>query len=103
MVEKEAVRLARITGKPVQVVYSRQEEFFSDRFHPAVVMKIRAGVAAGKIVLWDSQVFEAGDREGNPFYDIPHKRVASAGGWQAFGEQQYLRARIAHRRPGGAG
>ncbi len=78
----EAARLAKITGKPVQVVYSRQEEFFYDRFRPAAVMKIRAGVAGGKIVLWDGQVFGAGEREANPFYDIPHKRVASAGGWQ---------------------
>jgi isoquinoline 1-oxidoreductase len=85
----EAARLAKITGKPVQVVYSRQEEFFYDRFRPAAVMKIRAGVAlngssiaaASKIVLWDSQVFGAGDREANPFYDIPNKRVTSAGGW----------------------
>jgi len=66
----------------VQVVYSRQEEFFYDRFRPAAVMKIRAGVAAGKIVLWDGQVFGAGEREATPFYDIPHTRVASAGGWQ---------------------
>ena len=78
----EAARLAKITGKPVQVAYSRQEEFFYDRFRPAAVMKIRAGVAGGKIVLWDSHVFGAGEREANPFYDIPHKRTASAGGWQ---------------------
>jgi CO/xanthine dehydrogenase Mo-binding subunit len=78
----EAARLAKIVGRPVQVVYSRQEEFFHDRFRPAAVMKIRAGVAGGKIVLWDGHVVGAGDREANPFYDIPHKRVASAGGWQ---------------------
>ncbi len=77
----EAARLAKITGNPVQVVYSRQEEFFYDRFRPAAVMKIRAGVAAGRIVLWDGHVFGAGDREADPFYDIPHKRVTSAGGW----------------------
>lgn len=85
----EAARLAKIAGKPVQVVYSRQEEFFYDRFRPAAVMKIRAGVPvngmssamASEIVLWDSHVFGAGDREANPFYDIPNKRVTSAGGW----------------------
>ena len=78
----EAARLAKIVGKPVQVVYSREEEFFYDRYRPAAVMKIRAGVAAGRIVLWDGQVFGAGDREATPFYDIAHKRVAAAGGWQ---------------------
>ena len=78
----EAARLARITGKPVQVVYSRAEEFATDRFRPAAVMKIRTGLAGNKIVLWDGQVVGAGEREAAPFYDIPHKRVTSAGGWQ---------------------
>lgn len=77
----EAARLAKICGKPVQVVWSRQEEFFFDRFRPAAVMSIRAGVANGKIVLWDSQIVGAGDREAAPFYDIPHRRTTSAGGW----------------------
>jgi len=78
----EAARLARITGKPVQVVYSRAEEFATDRFRPAAVMKIRTGLAGNQIVLWDGQVIGAGEREAVPFYDIPHKRVTSAGGWQ---------------------
>jgi nicotinate dehydrogenase subunit B len=78
----EAARLAKITGQPVQVVYSREEEFFHDRFRPAAVMKIRAGVKDGKIVLWDSQVFGAGERDASPIYDVPHRRTASAGGWQ---------------------
>jgi CO/xanthine dehydrogenase Mo-binding subunit len=78
----EAARLAKITGQPVQVVYSRQEEFFYDRFRPAAVMKIRAGAAGGKIVFWDVQVIGAGDGGADPCYDIPHKRVAAAGGWQ---------------------
>lgn len=78
----EAARLAKITGRPVQVVWSRQEEFFYDRFRPAAVMKIRSGIdAAGKIVLWDSTIVGAGDREAKPFYDIPHQRTVSAGGW----------------------
>ena len=79
----EAARLAKITGKPVQVVWSRKEEFFYDRFRPAAVMKIRSGVtAAGKISFWDAQVYGAGERESSPFYEIPHKRSTSAGGWQ---------------------
>jgi isoquinoline 1-oxidoreductase len=77
----EAALLARIAGKPVQVVYSRQEEFFYDHFRPAATIAIRAGVANGKIVLWDARIVGAGDREGSPFYDIPHRRTLSAGGW----------------------
>jgi isoquinoline 1-oxidoreductase len=81
----EAARLAKITGKPVQVVYSRREEFFYDRYRPAAVLKIRAGVADGKIVLWENHVIGAGDREAMPFYEIPHKSVTSAGGWMGGG------------------
>jgi nicotinate dehydrogenase subunit B len=78
----EAARLAKITGKPVQVVMDRAEEFFYDAFRPAAVVKIRSGAAAdGKMVLWDYRVWGAGDREPKPFYDIPHQRARSAGGW----------------------
>ncbi len=99
----EAARLARIAGKPVQVVYSRAEEFSTDRFRPAAVMKIRTGLAGDKIVLWDGQVVGAGEREADPFYDIPHKRVTSAGGWQGGnppGMHPFQRGRVArvHRR-----
>ena len=79
----EAARLAKATGKPVQVVWSREEEFFFDSFRPAAVVKIRSGLdAAGKIVFWDCAVIGAGDREARPFYDIPNLRTTSAGGWQ---------------------
>jgi isoquinoline 1-oxidoreductase len=78
----EAARLAKITGKPVQVVFDRSEEFFYDTFRPAAVVKIRAGLTgAGKMILWDYAVYCAGDREAKQFYDIPHQRTLSAGGW----------------------
>jgi nicotinate dehydrogenase subunit B len=78
----EAARLAKITGKPVQVVWDRAEEFFYDTFRPAAVIKIRSGVSgAGKLVLWDFKVYGAGDREAKQFYDIPHQKTVSAGGW----------------------
>jgi isoquinoline 1-oxidoreductase len=79
----EAARLAKATGRPVQVVWGRAEEFFFDTFRPAAVVKIRSGVtSSGKLALWDFRVVGAGDREANHFYDIPHQRTTSAGGWQ---------------------
>lgn len=78
----EAARLAKITGKPVQVVWDRAEEFFFDTFRPAAVVKILSGLTSnGKIGAWDYQVYGAGEREAKPFYDIPHLRVASSGNW----------------------
>ena len=78
----EAARLAKIIGKPVQVVWDRAEEFFYDTFRPAAVVKIRAGLNdAGKLLLWDYRVYCAGDRGSRQFYDIPHQRTQSSGGW----------------------
>lgn len=78
----EAARLAKIVSKPVQVVWDRSEEFFFDTFRPAALVKIRAGLNnAGKLTFWDFKVFCAGDREAKQFYDIPHQRTASSGGW----------------------
>ncbi len=78
----EAARLAKLTGKPVQVVWDRAEEFFYDTFRPAAVVRIVSGLtAAGRIPVWDFKVYCAGDREAKQFYDIPHQRSVSAGSW----------------------
>ena len=78
----EAARLAKITGRPVQVVWDRSEEFFYDTFRPAAVVKIRSGLDKnGKMTSWDFHVFCAGDREAKQFYDIPHQRTRSSGSW----------------------
>jgi len=77
----EAARLAKLTGKPVQVAWSRAEEFFYDTFRPAAVVKIKSGIKdSGKIFLWDYIVYFAGERGSQQFYDIPHHRTASTGG-----------------------
>ncbi len=67
----------------MQVVWNRAEEFFL-RYLPA-----RGGGedpfgldAAGRIAFWDFGVVGAGDREARSFYDVPHHRTTSAGGWQ---------------------
>jgi nicotinate dehydrogenase subunit B len=76
----EAARLAKATGKPVQVSWTREEEFFFDTFRPAAIVKINSGTdAAGKIVFWDYDVAFAGERGSQQFYSIPHHRTASRG------------------------
>ena len=81
----EAVRLAKLTGKPVQVVWTRAEEFFYDTFRPAALVKIQAGVtASGLITFWDYGVYFAGERGAQQFYNIPHHRTVIYGsGWTA--------------------
>jgi nicotinate dehydrogenase subunit B len=76
----EAAKLAKIVGRPVQVAYTRPEEFFYDTFRPAAVVKIKAGVTgSGAISLWDYGVYYAGERGSQHFYDIPHHRTMSYG------------------------
>lgn len=76
----EAARLAKRTGKPVQVAWSRSEEFFYDSFRPAAVVKIRSGIAEqGDIRLWDYHVYFAGSRGAEHFYNIPNHRTVSYG------------------------
>jgi isoquinoline 1-oxidoreductase len=78
----EAARLAKLAGAPVQVAWSRGEEFFYDTFQPAAVVKIVSGLdAANKLVLWDYVIFFGGERTSQPFYDLPHYRILSRGSW----------------------
>ena len=78
----EAARLARASGKPVQVVWGRGEEFFLTNYRPAAVVKIRAGLSeTGKIVSWVHQVYAAGPRDSISVYDIPNLRATSAGNY----------------------
>ncbi len=81
----EAAVLAKAAGVPVQVAWSRAEEFFYDTFRPAAIVKIKSGVdGAGKLVLWDYHVYFAGERGAEHFYDIPHHATISHGsGWTA--------------------
>ena len=77
----EAARLAKLAGKPVQVMWTREEEFFYDTFRPAAVVKIKSGVAQdGRLALWDYSVYYAGSRGAQQFYNIPHHRTTSIGG-----------------------
>ncbi len=74
----EAARLARITGKPVMVAWTRDEEFMYDTFHPASVVKVRSGIdGEGRIMLWDYNVYLAGTRGAEVIYDVPNARVTS--------------------------
>ncbi|HAL39198.1 MAG TPA: isoquinoline 1-oxidoreductase [Polaromonas sp.] len=76
----EAARLAQIAGKPVQVAWTRSEEFFNDTFDPAAVVKIVSGIDHdGRISLWDYSVYAAGERGATSFYDIPNAWIRSAG------------------------
>ncbi len=76
----EAARLAKITGRPVMVAWTRDEEFFYDTFHAASVIRVKSGIdKAGRIMLWDYNVYLAGTRGADNIYDVPNARITSYG------------------------
>lgn len=86
----EAARLARAAGRPVQVMWTRREEFFYDTFRPATIVKVASGMdAQGRITLWDYANMHGGDRSSQPAYALPNHRVTSQGGWGGEGPRYH--------------
>ena len=79
----EAARLAKAAGAPVQVMRTREEEFFYDTFRPAAIIRIASGVdESGKMTFWDYDVAYAGQRGAELFYSFPnHRTVARPRDW----------------------
>ena len=74
----EAAKLAKITGKPVMNIWTRDEEFFYDTFHPAGVIKVKSGIdKAGLIKLWDYHIYFSGSRGSETTYDVPNNATTS--------------------------
>jgi isoquinoline 1-oxidoreductase len=71
----EAAKLAKLTGKPVMLMWTRDEEFINDTFHPAGVVKIKSGIdKSGLIKLWDYNLYYSGTRGADAIYDIPNTK-----------------------------
>jgi nicotinate dehydrogenase subunit B len=82
----EAARLAKLTGRSVQVAWTRKEEFFNDTFRPAAIVKAESGLdEEGKIHYWNFEILLAGTRSSEPIYDIPNQWVLGRGG--GFGQE----------------
>jgi isoquinoline 1-oxidoreductase len=57
----EAARLARAARRPVQVVWTREEEFTWAYFRPAGVIEIKSGIAAdGALTAWEFHNYNSG-------------------------------------------
>ena len=103
----EAAKIAKLCGKPVQLVWSRREEFMYDRYRTAALMKATSGVDSnGKLNLWEFDIYCAGTRGTKLFYDIPNNRTRifkeknihqfSTGAWRAPGNNSTTFARESH-------
>jgi isoquinoline 1-oxidoreductase len=97
----EAARLAKAAGKPVLVSYTREEAFFQDAYRPAAIVKIKSGVDAnGKLSLWAYDVYYAGNRSAEMFYDVPNKAQRVYGGPMSFGPSAHPFQTGSWRAPG---
>ncbi len=71
----EAARLAKAAGKPVKLVWSREEEFTWAYFRPAGVIDITSGVSKdGVITAWDCHNYNSGSAGLRPVYAIQNQR-----------------------------
>ncbi len=75
----EAARLAKAAGKPVKLVWTREEEFTWAYFRPAGVIEITSGVSKDgqdwKITAWEFHNYNSGSAGIRANYDIPHQRI----------------------------
>jgi isoquinoline 1-oxidoreductase len=71
----EAARLAKGAGKPVKLVWTREEEFTWAYFRPAGVIEIASGVRPdGTIANWEFHNYNSGGSAIRSPYDIPNQR-----------------------------
>ncbi len=65
----EAARLSKAVGKPVKVVWTRQEEFTWAYFRPAGLIEIKAGIKRdGTVVAWEHHNYNSGPADiGTPY------------------------------------
>lgn len=85
----EAALIAKLTGKPIQLTYNREEEFLFDRLRPAAFIRIESGLNAdGDMEMWDYNLYFGGQRGAAHFYDIPHHRTRTL--WNSRGTLGHL-------------
>lgn len=72
----EAARLARAAGKPVKLVWTREEEFTWAYFRPAGVIDVRSGVRGdGTMVAWEFHNYNSGGAGIRTLYEVPNQHI----------------------------
>ncbi len=72
----EAARLARAAGKPVKLVWTREEEFTWAYFRPSGVIEILSGVSAdGLLTAWEFHNYNSGAAAIRTPYDVPNQHI----------------------------
>jgi isoquinoline 1-oxidoreductase len=73
----EAARLARAAGRPVKLVWTREEEFSWGYLRPAGVIDVRGALdASGRLIAWEFDNWNSGASAIRTPYDVPNQRIA---------------------------
>ncbi len=72
----EAARLARAAGRPVKIVWTRQEEFTWAYFRPAGLIELASAVdAQGRLTAWAMTNYNSGAAGIEPFYAVADRAI----------------------------
>jgi len=72
----EAARLARAAGRPVKVVWTREEEFTWAYFRPAGVIEIKSGISGdGTLTAWEFHNYHSGSSGIETPYVVANQRT----------------------------
>jgi isoquinoline 1-oxidoreductase len=72
----EAARLAKASGRPVKLAWTREEEFTWAYFRPAGVIEVTSGVTKdGLLTAWEFQNYNSGGSAIRPPYAIANQRT----------------------------
>ncbi len=72
----EAARMALAAGKPVKVIWTREDEFTWAYFRPAGVIDIRSGTTKdGLITAWEFHNYNSGPSGIDTPYEIPNRKI----------------------------
>ncbi|HMD96181.1 MAG TPA: molybdopterin cofactor-binding domain-containing protein [Terriglobia bacterium] len=72
----EAARLAKAAGKPVKLVWTREEEFTWAYFRPAGVIDVAGGARSnGTLTAWEFHNYNSGGAGIGTPYDVPNQHI----------------------------
>lgn len=72
----EAARLARASGRPVRLIWTREEEFTYAYFRPAGVIDVASGVRSdGTLTSWEFHNYNSGPSGIQTPYAVPNQRA----------------------------
>jgi isoquinoline 1-oxidoreductase len=72
----EAARLAKAAGKPVKLIWTREEEFTWAYYRPAGIIEAKSGAKKdGTLVAWEFHNWNSGPAAIDTPYNVPNKRI----------------------------